>query len=65
MHKFKEGQIVRCNDGNLYEVEDTAVDANGKHIYMLRRVFLDYKYFYENEMEAINEQLAIQIKSRP
>ena len=65
MYKFEIGQIVRSADGRLYQVEDTAVDAQGKTIYLLRELFYRYNYQYEENLEEFNGKLASKTELRP
>ena len=65
MYKFEVGQIVRSADGRLYKVEDTAVDKDGKRIYLLKELFYSYRYDYEDSLEEFHGTVVNETELRP
>ena len=65
MYKFEIGQLVRNTNGKIYSVEDTAVDQNGKNIYLLKEVLHNYMYGYEDNLEEFNGKVVNEIELRP
>ena len=65
MYKFEVGQIVIGAEGRLFKVEDTAVDAKGNNIYLLRELFYRYGYQYEQDLEEFHGTVVNQTELRP
>jgi hypothetical protein len=65
MYKFEIGQIVRGAEGILFKVEDTAVDAKGNNIYLLRELFYRYNYQYEQDLEEFHGKVVNKTELRP
>ena len=65
MYKFKVGQIVRDTEGRLFKVEDTAVDAKGNNVYLLRELFQGYSYQYEQDLEEFHGKVVNKTELRP
>lgn len=65
MYKFEVGQIVRGAEGHLFKIEDTAVDAKGNNIYLLRELFYRYNYQCEQDLEEFHGKVANQTELRP
>ena len=65
MYKFEVGQIVMGAEGRLLKVEDTAVDAKGNNIYLLRELFYRYGYQYEQDLEEFHGTVVNQTELRP
>lgn len=50
-YKFIEHEAVWC-EGEIARIEDMAVDANGRHIYLIQTASHRYKYVYEENLEV-------------